>query len=180
LLAANIDQEDWQDAKYSIFRVRHYEGKFENKRYIKQATNYGTAFSLALSHFGFSDKQYLITAAHTVVKNGEVLDKLEVRIPDGKDQYDWYPIKVRAYDLTNDIALVKLEKKYTDMKELPLGKEPEDRAVLLTAGFPGVDALHTSVGHLITKELLAPNDNPAHWEASLDVKHGSSGGPDFC
>lgn len=117
-----------------------------------------------------SPSGFILTAAHVVEDSGY----LEVVTPEGK-----FPASVLSLDATNDVALIKVDRAFSNT--IPLGRSGEVRlgASVSTIGFPNIDIQGLSpkvTNGLISGENGLQNDVRL-WQISVPVQPGNSGGP---
>lgn len=117
-----------------------------------------------------SPSGFILTAAHVVEDSGY----LEVVTPEGR-----FPASVLSLDATNDVALIKVERTFSNI--IPLGRSGEVRlgASVSTIGFPNIDI--QGLSPKVTKGLISGENGFQNdvrlWQISVPVQPGNSGGP---
>lgn len=113
---------------------------------------------------------FILTAAHVVEDSGY----LEVVTQEGR-----FPASVLSLDATNDVALIKVERTFSNT--IPLGRSGEVRlgASVSTIGFPNIDI--QGLSPKVTKGLISGENGFQNdvrlWQISVPVQPGNSGGP---
>jgi S1-C subfamily serine protease len=117
-----------------------------------------------------SPSGFILTAAHVV----EDSEYLEVVTSEGK-----FLASVLSLDATNDVALIKVERTFSNT--IPLGRSGEVRlgASVSTIGFPNIDI--QGLSPKVTKGLISGENGFQNdvrlWQISVPVQPGNSGGP---
>jgi TPR repeat protein len=137
------------------------------------------ALSLPVSCFAVTGwgSGFFITSSGYIVTNNHVVagtDKVEITDLHGKT----YPAKVIRVDRTNDLAIIKAE---GDFPPLAIARSSTVRKgdPVFALGFPQPDlqgvAVKLTEGSV--SSLSGMRDEPHHFQISVPLQHGNSGGP---
>ncbi len=132
-----------------------------------QRTSTGTGFFI-------TEDGYFITCFHVVVNSG----KITLRNLKGET----FEARAIAVDRTNDLALLKAEKRDgVRFKPLPLGASGDVRrgAAIVTMGFPNISqqGIEPKVTDGIINSFSGANNDPRVFQISAPIQTGNSGGP---
>lgn len=165
-----------------------YKVKTRSKVGIFVISSSGSAFGVNLAPFGFAGKRYLLTAAHVILDDDHISDRIEVEVRnkifrDKKNPKSgfivsrmWIRARVITYDREMDIAILKVEMDLPHIAELDLEPDLKRGAPLLAVGCPSGTAITPSWGYLTSKESETKHNNNFWWQASMPIYYGNSGG----
>ncbi|NNE07091.1 MAG: trypsin-like peptidase domain-containing protein [Gemmatimonadetes bacterium] len=124
----------------------------------------GTAWSVAPG--------YAVTAWHIIAETGDIALVADTGIE--------YEANVVLIDEELDIALLAIENDGSRLASLPMAEIGSRLgASVFTVGFPRVDVMGRSpkVSQGIISGTNGLNDDPSHYQTSLPIQPGNSGGP---
>ncbi len=154
----------------ALFNARHSTNTSATASANNVSTNNLADFSTGTAFF-VSDDGYLVTNFHVV--SGAL--RIEVRTRQGK-----FPAKLVKFDRANDLALLKIARGTELFRPLALGAS---RGVKLgesvfTIGFPNtaVQGMEPKFTDGKINGLFGMQDDPRHFQISVAVQPGNSGG----
>jgi S1-C subfamily serine protease len=122
------------------------------------------------SGFFISSNGYFVTNEHVI----QGADSLFIRTIDGQN----YPAKLIRTDVANDLAILKVDGKFTPIPILK-SSNVNRGAKVVTVGFPHTDVqgLEPKVTEGIINSLAGIRDDPRYFQTSAQLGSGNSGGP---